>query len=179
LAETTCRTPEEGTDDMSAALSAEELYSQAEQANERGDYATALSSYRQAAEKGDIWAMIRMGEMYYDGKGVPKDGGEAGRWIAKAAEAGGAETMSDVGSMYLRGKGLPKDCGEALRWLRRAAELGHAHAMLDLGTMYERGEGVPQDLHEAIRLYRQAAECKDRFGARKLALMCLARLGVR
>lgn len=161
---------------MGNSLTAEELYSKAEQARERADYAAALSFYRQAAEKADVWAMIRIGQMYYGGEGVSKDDAEAKCWIAKAVDAGGSETMFDVGYMYLRSDGLPKDLKEALRWLRMGAELGNANAMLDLGTMYENGEGVDQDRDEAIRWYRQAAE-QDNFGVHKLALICLSRLG--
>lgn len=161
---------------MTTSNSAEELYEKAEQAHDREDHATALPLYRQAAEKGDVWAMIRIGQMYYDGQGVTKDDGVGAHWIGKAAEAGGAETMFDVGYMYHWGEDLPMDYNEALRWFRKAAELGNANAMIDLGNMYENGKGVLQDYNEAIRWYRQAAE-KGEFGARSIAIKCLVRLG--
>jgi len=43
------------------------------------------------AERGDAEAQDILGNMYYNGQGVPQDYKEAARWYRKAAEQGDAE----------------------------------------------------------------------------------------
>jgi len=47
----------------------------------RGDYATALQLLRPLAEKGDPDAQINLGNMYFDGNGVPQDYVQAHKWF--------------------------------------------------------------------------------------------------
>ena len=66
--------------------SGEEMVGSRRSADERGDYAKALQSHRQAAAWGDANAQYNLGVMYEQGLGVTRDLAEAGRWYAKAAE---------------------------------------------------------------------------------------------
>jgi TPR repeat protein len=58
----------------------------------------AVRLYRKAAETGHPSAMLNLGVMYRDGKGVTKDDVEAVRWFGKAADAGYARGMPVSGS---------------------------------------------------------------------------------
>ena len=90
-------------------------------------------------------AMFNLATMYDDGKGVPKDAGQAASWYRKAAELGDADAMYSLGSMYDAGEGVPQDDNEAANWYHKAAELGNANAMYDLGLNYASGRGVVRD----------------------------------
>ena len=85
-------------------------------AYQRGDYETAAREYRLLAEQGDANAQSIFGGMYYSGRGVPKDHGEAVKWWRKAAEQGHAQAQYNLGRMYHKGQGVPQDYTEAVRY---------------------------------------------------------------
>ena len=70
-----------------------------------------------AAEDGDIHAQYLMGRAYFQGKGVPRDYKEAGKWFRKAAEKGDPSAQYMLGEMYVEGLGLAKDYTQAYMWL--------------------------------------------------------------
>jgi TPR repeat protein len=113
---------------------------------------------RVRAEHGDIRAQYKLASMYYLGRGVPQDYGEAARWYRKAAEQGDAAGQFNLGFMYHDGKGVPQDYQEAANWSRKAAEQGDPKGQSALGYAYYSGEGVQQDYSKSARRYRKAAE---------------------
>ncbi len=117
-----------------------------------------MEELKLAAEQGDAEAQFRLGQMYYEGEGVPQDNAEAFKWYRMVAEQGDASAQYRLGWMYHSGKGVPQDYAEAVRWYRTAAEQGHANAQFILGFMYENGEGIPQGDVEAVKWFRMAAE---------------------
>jgi TPR repeat protein len=50
-------------------------------ANNRGDYATALREWRPLAEQGDALAQYHLGVLYRKGRGVPQDNVQARHWL--------------------------------------------------------------------------------------------------
>lgn len=81
------------------------------------------------AQSGDPAAAFAMGLACLRGQdGVPKDPGEARRWLCAAAEAGHLEAMVEYASLLRWDLGGIKDSAAAEAWLRRAAEAGHAGA---------------------------------------------------
>jgi TPR repeat protein len=52
------------------------------------DQREAARLYRLAAEKGNVWAQVHLGEMYESGLGVEEDEREAARLYKLAAEQG-------------------------------------------------------------------------------------------
>jgi TPR repeat protein len=117
----------------------------ADKAYHRGDYKTAYPLFKQLAEQGNVKAQNNLGEMYFNGRGVPKDYVEAMKWFRKAAGQGNAQAQFNLGLMYVLGQGVPQDYAEAMKWYRKAAEQGNALAQFNLGSMYAKGHGVPQD----------------------------------
>ena len=120
--------------------------------------ALEVSICRVRAEQGDMKAQYKLGAMYYFGRGVPRDYGEAVRWYRKAAEQGYAAAQFNLGLMYHDGNGVPQHHAEAVNWYRKAAEQGDPKAESALGYAYSSGEGVPLDEAEGFRWYRKAAE---------------------
>ena len=127
-------------------------------AYKRGDYATALAEFRQAAERGSVVAQINLAAMYYKGQGVPQDDAEAAKWYRKAADQRDAVAQNNIGLMYDNGRGVPQDYGEAVKWYRRAAEQGQSGAQFNLAVMYRNGLGVAPDPAAAALWFQRAAQ---------------------
>ena len=134
-------------------------------ANNRGDYASALREWRPLAEQGDSPAQVSLGLLYTNGQGVPQDHVQARQWYEKAAIQGDALAQLNLGVIYGNGKGVPEDYQQALYWFRLSANQGNAMAKTQLGLMYERGNGVPQDVVLAQKWYILGAANGDKLGA--------------
>jgi hypothetical protein len=65
--------------------------------------AEAARECRIRAERGDADAEFRLAEICRDGKGVPREYGEAVRWFRKAADQGYAKAQNGLGKMYYHG----------------------------------------------------------------------------
>ena len=137
----------------------------------RGDNATALRLLTPLAKQGLTKAQQKLGEMYYEGRGVARDYSQALAWFRTAADQGDANAPFYLGVMYHDGLGVAKDNVAAAGWYRKAAEQGTAAAQLNLGAAYAGGEGVPRDDAEAVRWYREAAEQGHALAQNNLAYM--------
>jgi TPR repeat protein len=130
------------------------------------------------AEAGDAEAQNKLGDLYFDGTGVPENDQEAVKWYRLAAEQGYAEAQYNFGLMYYIGAGVIKNNQEAARWYKLAAEQGNDRAQYSLGFLYQYGEGFARNYQEAVRLYRLAAEQGNIMAQSFLGLMYLAGQGV-
>ena len=93
------------------------------------DEARALQCLLAAAEHGDNYARVLLGEMWLEGNGVPADWRRGAAWIRQAALAGFAPGQFRLGLLYLVGdSATPKDDVEALAWFIVAAESGSQSA---------------------------------------------------
>lgn len=117
-----------------------------------------ISEIRKAAEQGDVKAQLRLGNLYGEGRGVPKDDKLAVDWYTKAAEQGDETAAGILGFMYGSGDGVPQDDKKAFKWFKKAAEQGDAALQFLLGALYAEGRGVTQDYNEAFQWYRKSAE---------------------
>jgi hypothetical protein len=94
----------------------------------RGDYATALREWRPLAERGDPSAQFRLGSLYENGDGVPRDFATARQWYEKAAAQGDAKAQFYLGIQSAYGEDGPMDLVQAHMWYSLAAGNGNAHA---------------------------------------------------
>ena len=122
------------------------------------DFEKAVKWYRKAMEAGDTDAKYRLGELYLEGHGVPKEEKTAFTLFEEAAKDGHIEAMNYIGVMYDRGDGTTQDKKKAIDWYRKAADAGNAIAMNNLGYSYEIGDGVPKDYKQAANWYKKAAD---------------------
>jgi len=120
-------------------------------------YARLYEELKSLAVKGNPDAQLKLGFMYYSGRGTLRNYQEAINWFKKSAQQGNAPAQSNVGYMYERGEGVPQDYAEAAKWYLQAAERGNALAQLALGSLYERGLGVIQDEVQALKWFILAA----------------------
>ena len=91
-------------------------YKAGEDANKRGDYATAVHEWQPLAEQGDANAQINLGTLYENGQGVSKDYQQALFWFRQAAKRGNAMALTKIGLMYERGTGVTQDFILAHKW---------------------------------------------------------------
>jgi TPR repeat protein len=82
--------------------------------------------------------MNRLGVLYQEGHGVPKNYELALQWYRKAADAGNATAIYNLGLMYELGQGVRKDSGAAVVWYRKAAEAGNEDAKKRLQQLEKR-----------------------------------------
>ncbi len=54
-----------------------------------------------------------LGQMYFNGDGLPQDYAEAVRWFRRAAEQGFTEAQYNLGQMYNNGQSVPQDYAAA------------------------------------------------------------------
>ena len=132
-------------------------WDEAQDAYQKGDYATALREWRPLAERGDIKAQYNLGSMYNKGEGVPQDYKEAAKWYRLSAEQGDASAQYNLGLMYAKGQGVLQNYKEAAKLYSLSAEQGVTLAQNNLGVMYEEGQGVLQDYLRAHMWYNIAA----------------------
>ena len=83
-------------------------------AHERKDYKTADKLWLPLAEQGNAEAQHRLGNLYDDGKGVPKNYKEAIKWFRRSAQQGntGAQTPNPVFvklMQYVREQGVSRE----------------------------------------------------------------------
>lgn len=91
------------------------------QANQQGDYATALAKWVPLAEQGSSAAQLFVGFMYENGQGMPKDEAAAASWYGESAERDNMVAQVRLAIIYRDGRGVPKDRVRALFWASMAA----------------------------------------------------------
>eukprot|EP00960_Hanusia_phi_P029530 748005-Hanusia_phi.AAC.6 len=113
---------------------------------------------RQAAEAGDVEALLELGRSLLHGDGMEQREEEAIKWLTAAAEAGSAEGWYLVGTCYELGRGTEFNSQRAFECYQRSAGGGWTSAKIALGSCYEFGKGVGRSEEEAFRLYEEAAD---------------------
>ena len=72
-----------------------------------------ITIMKNMAEGGNLDALRRVGNLYYDGVGVKRDYAEALKWYEKCANLGDAWCRMRCGEMYRDGKGTDIDNSRA------------------------------------------------------------------
>lgn len=96
---------------------------------QRGDYAGALKIIAPLASKGEAWAQLNLGLMYFEGEGVAQDRVEAAKWYRLAASQGYAPAHYKMGFIYALGQGVAESDVHAYMWLDIGAMSGDANAV--------------------------------------------------
>lgn len=122
------------------------------------DKTKAIDLYKECARKEPGgWSMLRLGQIYEFGFGVPRDSQQAMHWYVQAATdplAANVHAAYAVGRMYAKGIGVSKNYHRAHEWFLRAAGLKSAdkarpqrsrEAVCALAIMYKYGVGVDRN----------------------------------
>ena len=84
---------------------------------------------------GNLDAIKRMGNYYYDGIGVKRDYRMAAKWYEKAAILGDSWCKNRLGEMYRDGKGTEPNNEKALAWFKEAANSGNTISIANIIDM--------------------------------------------
>ena len=121
------------------------------------DYILAAGFYQKAIELQFAASQVNLANLYWYGKGVPKNPKRAFELYRQAAEANYNMAFAPLGRIYASGEGAPQNNKRAFELFIRASESGVTEANYYLGFAYEKGRGVKQNLALAKRNYQIAA----------------------
>lgn len=96
------------------------------------DNQKAFAYFKQAADKGDVFAQNEIAYLYAAGKGTHQSYKQSFHWYQKAAKAGLSSAQYNLGFMYLHGLGTKKDKDLAMTWFKKSADLNFGPAKTQL-----------------------------------------------
>lgn len=120
-----------------------------------GDLERAVTLYRQAADRGDLRALVSLAQLYESGTGVAQDAARAIELYERAAEGGSHDAQINLAVSLFQGAGVPQDTARAVALLRRASESGSAKATYNLGVLVQ--DGAIDAAEDALTLFVRAA----------------------
>ena len=124
------------------------------------NYALAYEKLKPLAEQGNMTAQAFIGDLYYDGNGVPRNCELAVNWYTKAAKQGLLYAQFQLGHVNYMGE-CPHNYDEAFKWFVQAAEQGVVSSQSLLGYMYASGTGTTKDRKRAFYWFNRAAKQGD------------------
>jgi len=141
--------PTPTTTSAASVMSAAQQFSQGMNYYHAGQYAQALTLFRESAAQGNASAQNYLGLMFMNGTGVNTDYAQALIWYNKAAAQGNFSGECNLGIMYDRGLGVPKDKVTAYMWYILATQNGSPLAPKNAKLLAP--QMTPQQLNEAQR----------------------------
>lgn len=124
-----------------------------------GDVQEAIYLYREAADRGDLRAMVSLGLMTEAGRGVPASLEEALKLYEQAANAGSPDAKINLAVALFEGAGIEQDQERAIRLLNEAADLGSAIATFNLGVLAR--DGNAGDPSTALDYFQRAIKAGE------------------
>ena len=100
-----------------------------------------IKRLRHWVEKGEVWAMVMLGDRYREGVGVTQSDKKAAKLYKLAADQGNAFAQSNLGVMYINGQGVGQSNQMAREWWVKAAEQGNETAIKYLNQL-DKDEGI-------------------------------------
>lgn len=124
--------------------------------------ATIDEMIKKAQSMNSVQAYEEVARMYFFGKGVQKDQGQALIYYKKAADLGSVYAQTCVGVMYYKGYGVAPNIKMAKQYLQPAAKRGSIEALRNLGWMCYNGEyGLLTGKGKAFTYWMQASKLGD------------------
>ena len=115
-----------------------------------------VENYKREIEKGNDEAMLRLGALYYNGRGCEQDYTKAVYYYEMAAVLGNKKAQENLGYCYYYGRSVKVDYEKAFHYFALGAFDGSAVSLYKIGDMYRNGYYVKKDLNEAFNLYKRA-----------------------
>jgi len=151
-----------------------EYVSQSEE-NAQRYYKNALSGFLELESKDqtDDNLFYKMGTMYKNGLGTPKDMIKSIEYFKRSAELNNINAKRTLALEYLSGKHLELDIEKGLEMLTVCADSGDTLSCYKLGKIYFKGEIVYKDLNMAEKYLLKAAENKNEYALYSLGKLYL------
>lgn len=121
------------------------------------NYTEAVRWLRKSSKSGHLKSFHKLGELYFDGKGVPKSRSEALKNFIVPAGAGVPASMKRVAVMWQNAEGGSARLEPAVEVLEYLANLGDAQSQVMLSNCYDGAIGVEKDDKLAIHWCKLAA----------------------
>jgi TPR repeat protein len=118
----------------------------------------AFEMLRVQALAGDRASQLALGQMYLEGIGCERNGGEARYWFQHAAHQGDSMAMNMLGRCLENGWGGDVNDDLAAVWYRESAEHGSDWGMYNYAHVLANGRGVKADRAAAFQWFTRAAE---------------------
>lgn len=109
------------------------------------------------AERGDIAAQFKLGQIYESGAGVEADVTKARYWYNKAATQEYKPAQDRLVYLDIKHNGFSEDHKQWLQALKNDARSNEGEALFLLGQMYADGTGVNKSLTRSLKLLRKAS----------------------
>lgn len=114
------------------------------------DMKKAIEFYEIAATQNDIMALLRLGDLYFQGNEfVAQNYSKALYWYKKIEALGQPHASMKLGEMYMNGLGVAQDPEQAFQYYLYYADKGDQKALKIIAHCYEYGIGTPQNLKKA------------------------------
>jgi TPR repeat protein len=129
------------------------------QAYEQTDPAESFRQYLALAERGSVWCVATVGQMFHTGTGTTQDLAQAEKWLVRAYEAGSDYGLICLGCLYERSERSEK----AQEVYRAGVARGFVPAMVYLAASYRKSPDWAQRRHEALKLLEHGRAAGDLF----------------
>lgn len=129
-----------------------------------------LEYYVKKAEQGDVEALVRLGDIYFEKGNIEK----AMKLYELAAKRGNAEAMSNLGYIYREGLEVQKNLKLAKEYFEKAAEYDDKDALFYLGDMHLCGEATKINYEKALYYHEKAYEKGEEQSSKRIALLYMS-----
>jgi hypothetical protein len=136
----------------------------------------AINWLKKADANGHVRACHKLGELYHEGRGVPKSSDEAYEYFLRNARNGIPASMKWVAVLWQNGDGTERRPEDAAVIIEYLAELGDATSQVMMGNTYDAAVGVEKDDAKAIEWYLKAARQGSTTAMNNLGVMLSPRL---
>ena len=134
-----------------------------------GDYAAAMTEWREVTDGPPtavspgvfVETHYAVAMLYWEGRGVAQDLGQARQWLERAAGMNHAGAQVKLGFLYTDGRSVAQDHARAFEWFSKAAKQGNVDALYNLGVSYLYGWGTEPDATLAKQYLAAASALGD------------------
>ncbi len=126
---------------------AEDLFREAEQHEEKGDFRGAFKRLSAAAQLGHHMSQLNLGNFYASGTGVRRDLAKAAHWYKKAYKNGNNDGALNL-AIDRRNEG---DVRSAVIWFKKAIAMNSGPACIELAKIYKARKGGQKTAADLLR----------------------------
>ena len=113
----------------------------------------AIENLKNLSENGSILSMVYLGDLYVNGRGVPRDVRRGDEWYKEAAKYGSIEASYRLAVARWKSGAYESSIKDFISLTKR----GFSPAMCCLGSIYVTGMGVPRDERRALTFFKMAS----------------------
>ncbi len=165
---------------ISSCSSPESLYEDGMEEYNDGEFEDALEKFEKAAKKNNSKAMLMLGSMYKDGKGVTQSYDNSIIWYERAEQKGENITkkLNELYKEYAKIHEQTKSYEKALSLFSKASYRNDFEATNKIGEYYQYGKGVSYNYETAFKYYEKAADGGNLKASRNIGYLYYYGFGV-